>query len=263
MRVAHALGLDDQLRELVGRGLREEGFAVTTVRDAAGAMGLAERGCDLLVLDVGLPDADGRDLCAALRARGVLAPVLFLTARDAVADRLSGFAAGGDDYLVKPFHFGELVARLQALLKRTPPAPVSAPGLVLDPASHDLVPGWMHALADPDALTGVLTGALAEAITSTFGSLDALKAAVNDAGVKRFGSGWTWLVKTADGKLAVVSTANQDNPMSEGHFPLLGNDVWEHAYYLKYQNKRPDYLAAWWNTVNWEAVGKRFEQSGL
>ena len=109
---------------------------------------------------------------------------------------------------------------------------------------------------------GEPTGALAEAITSTFGSLDALKAAVNDAGVKRFGSGWTWLVKTADGKLAVVSTANQDNPMSEGHFPILGNDVWEHAYYLKYQNKRPDYLAAWWNTVNWEAVGKRFEQSG-
>jgi len=110
---------------------------------------------------------------------------------------------------------------------------------------------------------GAPTGRLAEAITSTFGSLDALKAAVNDAGVKRFGSGWTWLVKTAGGKLAVVSTANQDNPMSEGHFPILGNDVWEHAYYLKYQNKRPDYLAAWWNTVNWDAVNKRFEQSGL
>jgi len=110
---------------------------------------------------------------------------------------------------------------------------------------------------------GAPTGALAEAITSTFGSFDALKAAVNDAGAKRFGSGWTWLVKTADGKMAVISTANQDNPMSEGHFPILGNDVWEHAYYLKYQNKRPDYLAAWWNTVNWEAVSKRFEQSGL
>jgi Fe-Mn family superoxide dismutase len=110
---------------------------------------------------------------------------------------------------------------------------------------------------------GQPTGRLAEAITAAFGSFDALKAAVNDAGAKRFGSGWTWLVKTADGKLAVISTANQDNPMSEGHFPILGNDVWEHAYYLKYQNKRPDYLAAWWNTVNWEAVSKRFEQSGL
>jgi len=91
-----------------------------------------------------------------------------------------------------------------------------------------------------------------------FGSLDAMKAAVNDAGAKRFGSGWTWLVKSADGKLAVVSTANQDNPMSEGQTPILGNDVWEHAYYLKYNNRRPDYLAAWWNTVNWDAVSKRF-----
>ncbi len=106
---------------------------------------------------------------------------------------------------------------------------------------------------------GEPAGALLEAINSTFGSLDAMKAAVNDAGVKRFGSGWTWLVKSADGKLAVLSTANQDNPMSEGHTPLLGNDVWEHAYYLKYNNRRPDYLAAWWNTVNWDAVSKRFE----
>ena len=102
------------------------------------------------------------------------------------------------------------------------------------------------------------TGALADAITSTFGSLDALKAAVNDAGVKRFGSGWTWLVKTADGKLAVVSTANQDSPITDGSTPLLGNDVWEHAYYLKYQNKRADYLAAWWNVVNWDEVAKRY-----
>jgi len=105
---------------------------------------------------------------------------------------------------------------------------------------------------------GEPTGPLLNAINSTFGSVDALKTAVNDAGVKRFGSGWTWLVKSADGKLAVVSTANQDNPMSEGHTPLLGNDVWEHAYYLKYNNRRPEYLAAWWNTVNWDAVSKRF-----
>ena len=103
------------------------------------------------------------------------------------------------------------------------------------------------------------TGALAAAINSTFGSLDALKAAVNDAGAKRFGSGWTWLVQGADGKLAVVSTANQDSPLIDGNTPLLGNDVWEHAYYLKYQNKRADYLAAWWNVVNWDEVAKRFK----
>ena len=110
---------------------------------------------------------------------------------------------------------------------------------------------------------GTPTGPLADAINTTFGSLDALKTAFNDAGVKRFGSGWTWLVKTADGKLAVVSTANQDNPISEGHTPIMGNDVWEHAYYLKYNNRRPEYLAAWWNTVNWEVITKRFEAAGL
>ena len=106
---------------------------------------------------------------------------------------------------------------------------------------------------------GEPAGPLLDAINSTFGSVDAMKTAVNDAGVKRFGSGWTWLVKSADGSLAVVSTANQDNPMTDGHTPLLGNDVWEHAYYLKYNNRRPEYLAAWWNTVNWSAVAKRFD----
>ena len=106
---------------------------------------------------------------------------------------------------------------------------------------------------------GEPTGPLAEAITSTFGSFDAFKTQFNDAGVKRFGSGWAWLVKGADGTLAIVSTANQDNPLSDGQTPLLGNDVWEHAYYLKYQNRRPEYLAAWWNTVNWPAVAKRYD----
>jgi superoxide dismutase, Fe-Mn family len=101
-------------------------------------------------------------------------------------------------------------------------------------------------------------GALAGAIDSTFGGLDDLKAAVNDAGVKRFGSGWTWLV--ADGSsLSVMSTPNQDSPISEGKTPILGIDVWEHAYYLNYQNKRPDYLAAWWNVVNWAEVGRRYD----
>ncbi|MGO8670722.1 MAG: superoxide dismutase [Capsulimonadaceae bacterium] len=105
------------------------------------------------------------------------------------------------------------------------------------------------------------TGELAAAITATFGSLDALKAAVNDAGVKRFGSGWTWLVKSAEGKLQVISTANQDNPLMEGLTPLLGNDVWEHAYYLTYQNRRADYLAAWWNVLNWDKVAERYAAS--
>ena len=102
-------------------------------------------------------------------------------------------------------------------------------------------------------------GSLGEAIGSAFGGLDALKTQVNDAGVKRFGSGWTWLVLDG-GSLAVTSTPNQDSPLMEGKTPLLGIDVWEHAYYLKYQNRRPDYLAAWWNVVNWDEVQKRYDQ---
>ena len=105
------------------------------------------------------------------------------------------------------------------------------------------------------------TGKLAEAITAKFGGLDALKQQFNANGATRFGSGWTWLVKNAAGELALLSTPNQDSPLSEGHFPIMGNDVWEHAYYITYQNRRPDYLAAWWNVVNWDVVGKRFEQA--
>ncbi|MFL5951922.1 MAG: superoxide dismutase [Gaiellaceae bacterium] len=107
---------------------------------------------------------------------------------------------------------------------------------------------------------GEPSGSLGEAIESTFGGLDALKAAVNDAGVKRFGSGWTWLVHDGTA-LNVVSTPNQDSPISNGQTPLLGIDVWEHSYYLKYQNRRPDYLAAWWNVVNWDAVQQKFESA--
>jgi Fe-Mn family superoxide dismutase len=105
-------------------------------------------------------------------------------------------------------------------------------------------------------------GALAEAIESALGGLDALKQAVNDAGVNRFGSGWTWLVVEGGGGLAVTSTANQDSPLSDGQTPILGIDVWEHAYYLKYQNRRPDYLEAWWNVVNWAEVARRYEEAG-
>ncbi len=114
---------------------------------------------------------------------------------------------------------------------------------------------------------GAPTGAVAQAINDAFGSFDALKEAVNKAGAGRFGSGWAWVVVGSDGKLAVTSTANQDNPTMAGvadvsGTPILGVDVWEHAYYLKYQNKRPNYLAAWWNTVNWNAVNQRYQQAG-
>jgi Fe-Mn family superoxide dismutase len=104
---------------------------------------------------------------------------------------------------------------------------------------------------------GAPSGDLASAIDSAFGGLDELKAAINDAGVKRFGSGWSWLIVDG-GSLAVVSTPNQDSPLMEGKTPVLGIDVWEHAYYLNYQNRRPDYLAAWWNVVNWDAVAANY-----
>jgi Fe-Mn family superoxide dismutase len=108
---------------------------------------------------------------------------------------------------------------------------------------------------------GEPSGSLADAIDNTFDSVDELKKLLNDTGVKRFGSGWSWLVHDGTG-LAVYSTANQDSPISNSDIPLLGIDVWEHAYYLKYQNRRPEYLEAWWNVVNWDAVQQRFESAG-
>ena len=105
---------------------------------------------------------------------------------------------------------------------------------------------------------GEPSGELGAAITDTFGSFSDLQAQVNDAGVKRFGSGWSWLVWDGTG-LAVLSTPNQDSPVMEGKTPILGVDVWEHAYYLNYQNRRPDYLAAWWNVVNWDAVAAKLD----
>ena len=104
---------------------------------------------------------------------------------------------------------------------------------------------------------GAPTGELASAIQRDFGSFDACKEKLTNAAANQFGSGWGWLVKSG-GKLEVIARPNQDSPLMEGKTPLLGVDVWEHAYYLKYQNRRPDYLAAWWNTVNWQAVAQRF-----
>lgn len=108
---------------------------------------------------------------------------------------------------------------------------------------------------------GEPTGKLAEEIKKTFGSFASFQQEFNNEGLKRFGSGWVWLIKTKDGILQVVSTANQDTPISDGHTPILLNDVWEHAYYLQYKNLRADYLKAWWNVVNWEEAEKRFNKA--
>jgi Fe-Mn family superoxide dismutase len=122
-------------------------------------------------------------------------------------------------------------------------------------ANHSLF--WE--IMSPDG-GGEPVGALADAISETFGGVNELRKEVNDAGVKRFGSGWTWLVWDGTG-LAVKSTPNQDTPIMDTDVPLLGIDVWEHAYYLAYQNRRPDYLEAWWNVVDWAAVATRFDEA--
>lgn len=108
---------------------------------------------------------------------------------------------------------------------------------------------------------GEPTGAIADAIKDNFGDFESFKTRFNDTGTKQFGSGWVWLVRTSDGKLEVVGTPNQDSPITGGHFPIMGNDVWEHAYYLKYQNRRAEYLKQWWNVVNWDEINNRLAMS--
>ncbi|MEO7091708.1 MAG: response regulator transcription factor [Polyangiales bacterium] len=139
----HVVEDDDELRGLILRGLSEQGFEVAGSDGAERALRVnAARQADVFVIDIGLGDADGRDLCQALRAQGVRVPVLFLTALDAVPDRIAGFRAGGDDYVTKPFAFSELVARLHALLRRTDPDPSGAPGLIeLDPTRRTVTCG--------------------------------------------------------------------------------------------------------------------------
>ena len=137
----------------------------------------------------------------------------------------------------------------------------SVPEAIRGPVRNNGGGHWNHTffwnIMAPNA-GGAPTGALADAINEAFGSFDAFKEAFGKAGVGRFGSGWAWLVKK-DGKLAITSTPNQDNPLMDGSgTPVLGIDVWEHAYYLKYQNKRPDYITAWWNVVNWSKVAEHF-----
>lgn len=118
--------------------------------------------------------------------------------------------------------------------------------------NHSWFWGWMSPAGGGDP-----TGKLAEALVSTFGSIDQFREQFAKAGLGRFGSGWAWLV-WQDSKLSITSTPNQDNPLTDGAIPLLGCDVWEHAYYLHYQNRRADYLNAWWNVVHWQAVADRF-----
>jgi len=173
---------DTDLRSALRRGLAEEGFDVTAVSDGAGALAHSDDAHDVLVIDIGLPDADGRDVCQALRARGSTAPVLFLTSRDAVTDRLAGFSAGGDDYVTKPFHFDELVARVRALLRRVgADGAAHVGGLRLDPVTHAL-----HAAGGQVSLTPTefrVLAALAARPGAVLRRLDLVRAAWPDGAI--------------------------------------------------------------------------------
>jgi two-component system OmpR family response regulator len=167
---------DPGLADLLRRGLDEEGFAVRTVTRGGEAVGAATREApDVLIIDIGLPDADGRDVCQALRAQGVSSPVLFLTARDAITDRLSGFSVGGDDYLTKPFDFAELVARLHALVRRSGADGVTTIGdLRLDPMTHAASSGDRTIPMTPTEFR--LLGALASRPNETLRRLELVRA---------------------------------------------------------------------------------------
>jgi Fe-Mn family superoxide dismutase len=146
---------------------------------------------------------------------------------------------------------------VEDVLKRLGDLPADKQGPVRNNAGGHYNHSLFWKMLSPDG-GGEPGGELGEAITSAFGSFDAFKEEFKNAGIGQFGSGWAWLVKNSDGSVAVTKTPNQDSPISDGQTPLLGADVWEHAYYLKYQNKRPEYLDAFWNVVNWDYVAERF-----
>jgi superoxide dismutase, Fe-Mn family len=155
--------------------------------------------------------------------------------------------------------YPELAAKpVEELLKDLNAVPEAIRGPVRNNAGGHANHSFFWKIIGPNA-GGAPTGKLADAINATFGGFDQFKEKLQAAGAGRFGSGWAWLVVGKDGKLAITSTANQDNPISEGLKPILGVDVWEHAYYLLYQNRRPDYLKAFWNVVNWPEVGKHYD----
>jgi superoxide dismutase, Fe-Mn family len=164
----------------------------------------------------------------------------------AYVDKANG-ALEGTEWDGKPIE--EVIRNLGAL-------PEDKRGVVRNNGGGHLNHSLFWESMTPDG-AGAPTGDLASAIEQAFGSFDAFKDEFEAAGVARFGSGWAWLVSDG-GQLRVTSTANQDNPVSDNQTPLLGNDVWEHAYYLKYQNRRPEYLKAWWNVVNWDKIAERF-----
>lgn len=169
----------------------------------------------------------------------------------AYVDNLNAALQGNDALLAKP---------IEQLMKEIAGVPADIKQKVINNGGGHANHTMFWEIMGPGASAGP-GGALAAAINSTFTSLDNFKAKIKEAALGRFGSGWAWLVLDG-GKLAITSTANQDTPLMTGQTPILGVDVWEHAYYLRYQNKRADYVEAWWKVVNWGAVEKRFAAGG-
>jgi superoxide dismutase, Fe-Mn family len=147
---------------------------------------------------------------------------------------------------------------LEELVKTLDQIPEDIRGIIRNNGGGHYNHSMFWSIMSPNS-GGKPKGKLAAAIDSNFGDFEKFQQAFEAAGVSRFGSGWVWLVKTTQGKLEIVTTPNQDTPLAGGAFPVMGNDMWEHAYYLQYQNRRPEYLKAWWNVVNWPEIGKRFE----
>lgn len=147
---------------------------------------------------------------------------------------------------------------VESLLRNLDDVPEDIRTTVRNNAGGHLNHTMFWQLMSPDG-SGQPTGAIAQAINQTFGSFDNFKTQFNEAGAGRFGSGWVWLVRNPQRQLQIITTPNQDNPIMDGSYPILGNDVWEHAYYLKYQNRRAEYLSNWWNVVNWQEVNRRFQ----
>jgi Fe-Mn family superoxide dismutase len=169
----------------------------------------------------------------------------------AYVDNLNAALAGHADLEAKPLE--QLLREIQSIPEAIRQKVINNGG---GHANHCLF--WE--IMAPNA-GGEPTGPLAEAIKSTFGDFAGFKGKIKEAGIGRFGSGWAWLIVTPDKKLAVEATLNQDSPLMQGKTPILGVDVWEHAYYLRYQNRRPDYIDAWWNVTNWKAVADKFAKA--
>jgi Fe-Mn family superoxide dismutase len=169
----------------------------------------------------------------------------------AYVDNLNKALAGNTDLLAKS---------ITDILKNIDSVPENIRQAVINNGGGHANHSMFWEIMCPTDKSGEPSGELAEAVKSTFGGLDKLQEKINATGIARFGSGWSWLV-LKEGKLEVVSSANQDSPLMKGQTPILGVDVWEHAYYLKYQNRRADYLTAWWKVVNWKDVGARFDKA--